>query len=588
MSLAATAGEENREERNRRSLTGARWVLRPTDEARVLKLQSRLGVSYPLARCLSLRGIVDPDEARSFLHPDESALHDPFEMFGMATAVERLTRAVKNNEHIRVVTDYDVDGTTSSVILQAALKILGNDHVSYHIPHRMEEGYGFSVAAAEQAAADGATLVITADIGVKDHASVSRARAVGVDVLVLDHHLPPGEDVPSDAVAVLCPPQRLCSYPNRALAACGVSLKLAQALLRGHAAYDAILRSMLKMAAIGTVADVVNLLEPENRAIVSLGLRALNEDRHKPGLAALLRVSGVELGAITASDLGFRIGPRINAAGRVSSATAVIELLAAGNHAAAMQRAQALDAFNSERKGIQERMLTLALAQVPEPVPAFVVVSGREDQGWHRGVAGIVAARIRDKLNRPTAVISEASKGATGSIRSIPQVHAVEALEAAAPLLQRFGGHPAAAGFSLEASDIPAFRSLLVDAANEMLGGKPPILEQAYDLESEASILDRSLCNELDVLGPHGKGNPKPRIKIAGAELTGLRVLKEKHLKAVLLLDDGVSVDVVWWGGAEHFAPLARGRVDLLGVLEVNRWRGRETLQLNLTDARLA
>ena len=254
------------------SLTGTRWILKDADTGLVASLSRDLGISPSVARCLVIRGVENSEQGRLLLSPSSDSFHDPFSMHGMDTAVVRLRRAINDNEAIRAVTDYDVDGTTSSLVLQGALRILGATRLSYHIPDRMNEGYGFSIQAAEKAAEEGVTLIITADIGVKDHAAVSRAKELGIDVIVCDHHLPPDSDVPEDATVVLCPPQKQCSYPNPHLAACGVSFKLAQALLSEHPKCDAILRSLLKLVAIGTVADVVDLRTPENRALVTLGL----------------------------------------------------------------------------------------------------------------------------------------------------------------------------------------------------------------------------------------------------------------------------------------------------------------------------
>lgn len=305
------------------SFTGARWELAAAAPDAVRALEGR-GLSAIAARCVAVRwGDVDPT---SLFEPSWSHLHDPYTMLGMEAAIDRLRHAISKGERVRIVTDYDVDGTTSSLELQAALRIVAPHLVvDYHIPNRLTEGYGFSVDAATAAADDGVGLVVTADIGVRDHAAIDAARARGVDVLVCDHHLPAGADVPTNAI-VLCPPQKGDTYPNPFLAACGVSLKLADALLRDHPRREDVLRSMLKLAAIGTVADMVPLLSLENRAIVHLGLRELNGGRHHPGLAALLSVCNLK-GELTERDLGFRVGPRINAAGRVSDAKLVVELL---------------------------------------------------------------------------------------------------------------------------------------------------------------------------------------------------------------------------------------------------------------------
>ncbi len=567
------------------SLSGAAWTLKPTDPALLEALQSA-GHGRVLAICLSHRGAQTPALAERLLRPDMGALHDPYAMLGMDVAVARLERAIRDKERIRVVTDYDVDGTTSSLILQATLKILGGQGVSYHIPDRMKEGYGFSVLAAETAAKDGIQLIVTADIGVKDHAAVTRSRELGIDVLVLDHHLPPGEDVPDDATAVLCPPQLSCSYPNTSLAACGVSFKVAQAMLASHTSRDRILRSMLKLAAIGTVADVVDLLTQENRAMVALGLEALNEDRHSPGLASLLRVAGVTQGSITSRELGFRIGPRINAAGRMETATRVVELLTTGDPDSAKAQAQELDELNTRRRGVQEAMLSHAMRQVPEPPPPFIVVAEVEGPNWHRGVAGIVAARLRDTHNRPAAVIAITPGGATGSARSIPEVHAVRCLESAEDLLDRFGGHPAAAGFSLAPEKVAALRERLEAAATEQLNGKTPVLVHRADATVPVQDADFTLLRALEGLAPHGKGNPEPLLLLKGGTVRNTRLIKDKHLKGRLMMG-GQSVDFIWWGAAQHRAAIEGKEVEVLAKLGVNVWQGIERLQLTVEDARV-
>ncbi len=570
------------------SWSGATWVLAPAPEDQVEELERALGLGAIASRCLWLRGGTAPESARRILAPSLDSFHDPSAIHQMDRALERLRRALREQDHVRVVTDYDVDGTTSSLILQSTLRVLGLQTLSYHIPDRMDEGYGFSVRAAEKAAEDGVALIVTADIGVKDHASVSRARALGVDVIICDHHLPPDTDVPADATAVLCPPQAGCDYPNPALAACGVSLKLAQALLAEHPKRDAILFSQLKLAAIGTVADVVDLSTPENRAIVSLGLESLNRGRHSPGLAALLQCAGLEPGGIQSSDLGFRLGPRINAAGRMASATDVVELLTTRDGQRATDLAQRIEGLNKDRRQVQERMLQLALDELGDEPPPFIVVGGPEADGWHRGVVGIVAARLRDKYHRPAAVLSIHGDSARGSVRSTSQVHAVQALEGAADLLERFGGHPAAAGFSCRADVMPALAAHLSDQAQALTGGQVPPPTRTVDATLPASALDRRLHDALAQLAPHGKGNPAPRLAIRG-RLGDTRLIKESHLKA-RLEGPRSPVDLIWWGAAaEHGKHWQRGaEIEVLGTLGLNVWRGRETLQVTVDDVRHA
>ncbi|HMV67235.1 MAG TPA: single-stranded-DNA-specific exonuclease RecJ, partial [Myxococcota bacterium] len=493
-----------------RSWTGARWVLLSADDRQVEALR-RDGFAEAVARCMVIRDLGASALQRA---PELDQLHDPYAMRGMDEAVDRFRRAIRDRERVRILTDYDVDGTTSSLILQATLRLAAPDlAIDYHIPDRFTEGYGFSVEAAEKAGRDGVHLLVTADIGVRDHASVARAREAGVDVIICDHHLPAGMNVPAGAI-VLCPPQEGCPYPNRSLAACGVSLKLAQALLADHPRRDRVLRSLLKLAAIGTVADLVPLSTPENRAIVSLGLEALNTGPHNPGLAALLDVCRLAPGGITEADLAFRVAPRINAAGRIASAMRVVDLLTTSDAARARALAEELEALNLERRAVQHQLVDRALEAAAAATGPFVVVAGAEEDGWHRGVVGIVAARLKDELHRPVAVVSIQGDLAVGSVRSVPGVHAVQALESASDLLVRFGGHPAAAGFSLPASRLPELRDrltawMLAHTAEDTL-----VPERAIDAVVPAEALDARLHGELLRMSPFGMGNPEPRLLV--------------------------------------------------------------------------
>ncbi len=573
---------------------GRRWCLPVAEPAVTAALETDLGLPRALAEVLAGRGF-DLDAARSFLAPTTGfatepagALHDPFALHGMDRAVARIERALAEGEHIRLVTDYDVDGTTSCLILHGVLDWRMQESgsratVSYHLPDRFVEGYGLSLRAVELAAEQGVTLLVTADIGVRDHVSVARARTLGMDVIVVDHHLPPGSDVPPDAHVVLCPPQAACSYPNKALAACGESFKLATALLAQDPRREGILRSLSKLVAIGTIADVVDLATPENRALVRLGLEALNAGGHAPGLAALLAVSGA-LGPdgakepITAGTVGWRIGPRINAAGRLEDATAVVKLLRERNLTRAREQAEALDALNRERQSIQDHLFQAALAQLPDPLPSFVVVDGAESEGWHRGVVGIVASKVRERVNRPVAVVARLGEGqATGSVRSVPGVHAVRALDACADLFVRYGGHAAAAGFSLPAERLPALKERLaawVDAHHDAadLAG-----EERVDVTLPGSAVTLPLVRSFGLLEPCGKGNEQVRVAVTG-RVEGFRVVNEKHL----FFRVG-GLDAVWWGSAERQARATAAQV-VIGRLEVDRYGGKEKARVVVED----
>jgi len=394
------------------SFKRARWDVAEIDEREVLRLARAIDVSAPVARILLARGLGDAATARDFLAPSlASHLHDPHAMFGMEQAATRIRRAIDADEGIRIVSDYDVDGTTASVILQHTLRLLGaGERVSYHIPSRFDEGYGFSVAAAERAASDGARIVVTCDIGVRDHRAVDRAADLGVDVIVCDHHLPPGEDVPSRAFAVLCPKQERCDYPNAELAACGLSLKLAQALLDAHPKRDALVASLAKIAAIGTVADMVGLNTPENRAIVTVGLAGLSRPSNNHGLNALLEVSGIANRPVTTADCGFKLGPRINAAGRLAAATTVVELFNATSPERAATIAHELNRLNTERQQVQQRLVERVVGDLSSigQMPYVALFAGEEADGWHRGVVGIVASKVVDMVHRPAFIVAVA------------------------------------------------------------------------------------------------------------------------------------------------------------------------------------
>jgi len=573
----------------RRSVTGARWHVAPVAPDRVRRLAERTGLSDVAARCLALRFDGDDLPSADLLHPSLDHLHDPLRMRNMEAALDRLDHALRTGESVRVVTDYDVDGTTSSLILQAALKLRNPDlPVSYHIPNRFEEGYGFSVQAARKAADDGVGLIVTADIGVRDHAAVAAARERGVEVLVCDHHLPAGESVPEDAL-VLCPPQEGCDYPNAALAACGVSLKLAQGLLQHHhRAWDRVLLSLLKLASIGTVADMVPLNTLENRAIVSMGLSQLNEGRHHAGLTSLLRVAGLGDKSVRTSDLGFRIGPRINAAGRVADAKLVVELLNCRDPDRARQLASRLDALNTERRDIQRTLVREALARIDGDPTPWVLLAGAEEEGWHRGVVGIVAARIKEQVHRPTAVVSIQGDRAVGSVRSLPGVHAVRALDSASDLLVKYGGHPMAAGFTVPTDRLDALRDRLSAWVEAQVDTADLAPVRRIDAVVHPDRLGEGLMQDLVRLGPFGQANPRPVLQIPGVQVRDARLLgaDKKMLKVKIPRSSGPWLEAIWWGGNAHREALCSGPHDLLGHLGINEWRGRRTLQLEIKDAR--
>jgi single-stranded-DNA-specific exonuclease len=574
-------------------LTRARWRLREVEADELARLQGVLRQPEPLLRCLLNRGLREPAAIGDFLAPDfRRHRHDPRLLRDMERAVERLHRAVGQRERILIVTDFDVDGTTSSVILSQTLRILGgNDLASAYIPDRFTEGYGLSTRIVERAAAEGYALILTADIGIKSHAEARLAAQLGIDLIICDHHLPDGEDIPADAYAVLCPKGSSgTDYPNKHLAACGVALKLAEALLQNHPRREAIVASLAKLTAIGTIADMVDLAAPENRAIVSHGLRALGEPSSNPGLRALFDLSQVG-NPITTYDIGFKIGPRINAAGRIAHANSVLSLFEAATDEEARQLALKLDELNSERQNIQHQLIEQVKTMLPfdaagSVTDRVILLAGPESEGFHRGVVGIACSKIVEMTGCPTLICAINDEGmGHGSARSIDGFHIVEALQSVADLLVKFGGHPMAAGFTVPGEKIEEMRWRLNRYAMEAL---PPeklgrVLMADARLQIEQVTID--LIRRLMQLEPHGIGNPAPLFHLPQVPLRSVQVLKEKHLK--MQLGSAQSrIEALWWNAAEYLPAIeAAGTVSLMGRLDINTWNGRQTCQVKVVDA---
>lgn len=574
----------------RQGLSGARWQLATCDESLVQALHDETGEPHLLLRCLVNRGVVSAAQAREFLAPDFVAhRHPPMLLRDMRPAVARLKQAVARRERILVVTDFDVDGTTSSVILSNALKLIGGDGlVTCYIPDRFTEGYGLSTQIVEQAAAQGFGVILTADIGIKSHREAELAKERGIDLIICDHHLPDGEDVPANAYAVLCPKGSSGrDYPNKDLAACGVALKLADALLDEHPKREAIIASLAKLTAIGSIADLVDLSTGENRAIVHWGLRALAEDSRNPGLRALFNVAGVKA-PITTYDIGFKIGPRINAAGRIAHASKVLSLFNAPSDEEAARFADELDRLNAERQQIQRDLVSKLLDQLEaqSTLDRVLLFAGLEEEGFHRGVVGIACSKIVERTGRPTLICAINEEGlAHGSARSIKGFHIVEALTAASPILVKYGGHPMAAGFAVRAEKIEELRLRLNDYAADKLSDDD--LGRTITADAELLVEESTLTTvrALARMEPHGIGNPAPIFLLRGVPVRAVSVLKEKHLK-FYVGSLKKSVVALWWDAVRYREQTAAAdRISLLCRLEVNSWNGSENVQLKVLDA---
>lgn len=565
------------------------WQPVPVDEAAAVRLEAALGIAPVAARLLVQRGLGDPECAYRFLHPSLDHLHDPYALTGVRAAVDRLRAAIERQELIAIHGDYDVDGITSTVMLRRALEMLGG-RVAHFIPERLRDGYGLQTPAVERLHADGVRVVVSVDCGIRSLDAARRARELGLDLIVTDHH-EPEEELPL-ALAVINPKRSDCGYPEKMLAGAGVTLKLVQALCR-ETGNERWIPGFLKLAALGTLADVVPLTG-ENRVIAHLGLAGLSSARHTVGLRALLESADLCGRAVDAYHVAFVLAPRINAAGRMSSPDVAARLLLACDEsqlAEARTLAGQLDDENRRRQAEEASILAEA-RRVVDSDPGvgahnLLVVSG---PGWHRGVIGIVASKLVDAYCKPTIVIAIDGDTAHGSCRSIPGFDMLAALEGCADLFERFGGHRQAAGLTMEGARVPELRQRLAAFANEVLGPDDLRPRLRIDAPLRLGAIGPTLVRDLARLAPFGMGNARPVFATYGAEVSsGPTRLKERHL-SMSVAQDGRTFRAIAWRAAEHFDLVTanRGGLDLAYTLEENRFRGESTLELRLEDLRAA
>jgi single-stranded-DNA-specific exonuclease len=527
-----------------------------------------------IAELLLARGVDSPEAAKHFLNPQIGHLSDPFLMRGMDLAVARIELALERGETILLYGDYDVDGTTAVVLLKTSLEMLAGPgqsgaKVRFHVPHRLREGYGIQSSVLEAAVQDGVGLVISVDTGMRAFAEARRARELGLDLIVTDHHLPDAEDELPDTLAILNPNQPGCSYPEKFLCGAAIAFKLAQAVLERHDARNGLTRtrekiipSFLKMVALATVADAVPL-RGENRVLAALGIREL----HRPaglGLRALFKSANLDPATkpLTSFDLGFRLGPRINAAGRMDIAAEVVELFTTRDAVRAHELAEKLERLNTERRATEAealRHVEIQLASDPQLAERRMLVMAGDR--WHRGVIGILASRIVDRTAKPAIVVSIEDGVAYGSGRSIDGFPLLEAIETCADLYTRFGGHAFAVGFALPADRLPEMEQRLYQFAAQKLAGKP--VEQVLHIHAELA-LDRvtpALAAWLKKLEPLGHGNQEPVFLARNLRMTApVRLMKEKHIRLELASTSGSAgihaapVSVIGW----NLAPRAQ------------------------------
>jgi single-stranded-DNA-specific exonuclease len=561
------------------------WHHLPCNDEQAAALAAALGVHPMVARLLCLRGLADAEEAQRFLHPAIEHLHDPFKLADMGRAVDRLERAIAGRERIAIHGDYDVDGITSTVILRRALELLGADVVHF-IPERLRDGYGLQPAAIERLHGEGVSLVVSVDCGIRSSEAAARARELGLDLIVTDHHEPEGT-LPA-ALAVINPKRRDCTYPDKHLAGVGVALKLVQALC-SRAGKERWLPSFVKIAAIGTLADVVPLVG-ENRVIARLGLASLSNGPHTIGLRSLLDASGLSGKTIDSYQVAFILAPRVNAAGRMSTPDIATRLLLATGEAMGVEARALAQQLNEEnlRRQAEEADLVAEARKAIETDPAVgahnVLVVGGD--GWHRGVIGIVASKLVDAYHKPAIVLSVDGGVAHGSCRSIPDFDMLAALEQCADVFLKFGGHRQAAGLTMEAARVPEFRARINTYADEVL--EPDQLRPRLRIDGALTLraITHDLVRDLDAMGPFGMANPRPVFHASGVEIVdGPRTLKERHLK-MTFCQEGRRFRAIAWRAAERADFLTRHRagVNLAFSLEKNEFEGEIYLELNVAD----
>ncbi|MFN3996739.1 single-stranded-DNA-specific exonuclease RecJ [Algoriphagus sp.] len=566
------------------------WKQKPkASQAAIERLGKEINVNPTLANMLINRGVESFDQAKDYFRPNLSQLHDPFLMQDMDAAVRRIQKAVLNQEKILVYGDYDVDGTTAVALMYGFLKTF-YPNVEFYIPDRYKEGYGISERGVRVASENGFSLIIALDCGIKAIDKVQLASELGVDFIICDHHTP-GDELPS-AVAVLDAKRKDCKYPYKELSGCGVGFKLIQAYAKFTGIDESNLYSYLDLLVVSIAADIVPI-SGENRILAYYGLDRIN-NIPRPGLKALILQANVEK-EIQISDIVFKIGPRINASGRLEHAKASVELLIAQNLDDAIERAKLVDEVNSTRRNFDENITK----------EAFEMLAIREEgaswnstvlfkQDWHKGVIGIVASRCIEKYYRPTIILTESNNKATGSARSVVDFDIYEAIEECADLLDQFGGHKYAAGLTLSVENVPAFQEkfeLVVRSRIEEIHLKPVI-------EVDDSLLldqiNYKFYNILKQMAPFGPGNTEPVFRISNVYAEDVTVLKDKHLRFKIVQDGQVTTPVCLGFGMADRAKdpdlttvnMLRGkmRFDLVVEMRENFFRDKSSLQLYVKD----
>lgn len=559
------------------------------EDSIVQSLSKEINVNPTLANMLVNRGVHSFQLAKEFFRPDLDKLHDPFLMKDMDRAVERLQKAITNREKILVYGDYDVDGTTSVALMYGFLSRFYS-RLEFYIPDRYKEGYGISERGVRYAAENGFTLIISLDCGIKAIQKVALGKELGVEFIICDHHTP-GDELP-EAVAILDPKRKDCSYPYKELSGCGVGFKLIQGFSVANSLELSDVMGYLDLLAISIAADIVPITG-ENRILAYYGLERLNNNP-RPGIKALMIKSNIEK-EMSIGDIVFKIGPRINASGRLEHAKASVELLLSKNLDDAMQRAELVDTVNAARKNFDENITKEAISMIEEMETVRQMKSTvlfKED--WHKGVIGIVASRCIEKYYRPTIILTESNNKATGSARSVFDFDIYEAISECSDLLEQFGGHKYAAGLTLAVDNVLAFQAKFEDVVSRRITDihMKPVLE--IDDEILLDQINYKFYNILKQMAPFGPGNPEPIFSVSQVYAEDVRVLKDKHLRFNVVQDGQATKPVcIAFGMADKavypdeiiYKMLNRKmRFDLAFEIRENTFRNNSSLQLYVKD----
>lgn len=552
------------------------WHIKNQDPQLQAQLSNALDIHPIIAQLLINRDITTIKEAGTFLSASANFLHDPFDLKGMDRIVERIKKAEENQECVLIFGDYDVDGVTSSALLNQALTQRGLKVIN-HIPHRVHDGYGLNENIVEFAKEKGVSLLISVDCGISAHAAVDCLNTNGIDCLIIDHHEPSDGHLPA-AYAIVNPKQKDCLYPFKNLASVGLAAKLI------HALNGKLDEEILDLVALGTIADVVPL-RGENRIFVRLGLPKIERTKNK-GLAALINVAKINGKKITPYYVGFILGPRINATGRLDSAHKSLDLFLSDDHAIAQGLAKQLDGFNTQRQKIQKEMIEEALEIIERDVnfkEQKVIVLSKE--GWHKGVLGIVASKITEKYYRPTIVISLKEGIGVASARSIDGFHLYNALHGCAGLLENYGGHEGAAGLTIRAQNIDSFRELINQMAGEFLTPQKLLPTISIDCEIPLSSVNHEMADIIAGMEPFGEGNPEPIFSSRRVKVKSYPKIFGKDTLKFWVTDGAVTLSAVGFGMAEYKPLISPGQeIDLAYQITIDDWNKEPMVQLKLKD----